>query len=78
MALDLVRGVPLTPKEKETMLEVLTPPPAPRRRMVGFIMTEDSFASPHLYLGFFVSIFPIEVLTNTIPTVKKLLVALNN
>ncbi|KAL0415215.1 UNVERIFIED_CONTAM: Cytochrome c-type biogenesis CcmH-like mitochondrial protein [Sesamum latifolium] len=26
MALNLVRGVPLTPKEKETMLEVLTPP----------------------------------------------------
>ncbi|KAL4334592.1 hypothetical protein GQ457_07G031750 [Hibiscus cannabinus] len=27
MALDLVRGVPLTPKEKETMLDLLTPPP---------------------------------------------------
>ncbi|CAK9174581.1 unnamed protein product [Ilex paraguariensis] len=27
MALNLVRGVPLTPKEKETMLELLTPPP---------------------------------------------------
>ncbi|PHT47075.1 Cytochrome c-type biogenesis CcmH-like mitochondrial protein [Capsicum baccatum] len=27
MALNLVRGIPLTPKEKETMLEVLTPPP---------------------------------------------------
>ena len=27
MALNLVRGVPLTPKEKETMLDVLTPPP---------------------------------------------------
>ncbi|KAL8458302.1 hypothetical protein ACS0TY_035139 [Phlomoides rotata] len=26
MALDLVRGVPLTPKEKDTMLELLTPP----------------------------------------------------
>ncbi|CAK7356715.1 unnamed protein product [Dovyalis caffra] len=26
MALDLVRGVPLTPKEKETMLDILTPP----------------------------------------------------
>ncbi|KAF2301199.1 hypothetical protein P3X46_001438 [Hevea brasiliensis] len=26
MALNLVRGVPLTPKEKETMLEILTPP----------------------------------------------------
>ncbi|KMT00863.1 hypothetical protein BVRB_9g221360 [Beta vulgaris subsp. vulgaris] len=28
MALNLVRGVPLTPKEKETMLELLTPPPS--------------------------------------------------
>ncbi|CAI9113468.1 OLC1v1014079C1 [Oldenlandia corymbosa var. corymbosa] len=28
MALNLVRGVPLTPKEKETMLDVLTPPPS--------------------------------------------------
>ncbi|KAL3512306.1 hypothetical protein ACH5RR_025023 [Cinchona calisaya] len=27
MALNLVRGVPLTPKEKGTMLEILTPPP---------------------------------------------------
>lgn len=27
MALNLVRGVPLTPREKETMLDVLTPPP---------------------------------------------------
>ncbi|KAF9690126.1 hypothetical protein SADUNF_Sadunf01G0163500 [Salix dunnii] len=27
MVLDLVRGVPLTPKEKETMLDILTPPP---------------------------------------------------
>ncbi|KAJ4824002.1 hypothetical protein Tsubulata_033099 [Turnera subulata] len=27
MALDLVRGVPLTPREKETMLDILTPPP---------------------------------------------------
>ncbi|XP_020272693.1 cytochrome c-type biogenesis CcmH-like mitochondrial protein [Asparagus officinalis] len=31
MALNLVRGVPLTPKEKETMLDLLTPPPPPRR-----------------------------------------------
>lgn len=30
MALNLVRGVPLTPKEKETMLEILTPPPSQR------------------------------------------------
>lgn len=28
MVLNLVRGVPLTPKEKETMLEILTPPPS--------------------------------------------------
>ncbi|KAK7389559.1 hypothetical protein VNO78_24704 [Psophocarpus tetragonolobus] len=28
MALNLVRGVPLTPKEKETMLDILTPPPS--------------------------------------------------
>lgn len=28
MALNLVRGIPLTPKEKETMLEILTPPPS--------------------------------------------------
>lgn len=27
MALNLVRGVPLTPREKETMLELLKPPP---------------------------------------------------
>ncbi|XP_044491513.1 cytochrome c-type biogenesis CcmH-like mitochondrial protein isoform X2 [Mangifera indica] len=27
MALNLVRGVPLTAKEKETMLDLLTPPP---------------------------------------------------
>lgn len=30
MALNLVRGVPLTPKEKETMLDLLTPPPPQR------------------------------------------------
>ncbi|KAI4381917.1 hypothetical protein MLD38_007935 [Melastoma candidum] len=30
MALNLVRGVPLTPKEKETMLDLLTPPPSPQ------------------------------------------------
>ncbi|CAI0423187.1 unnamed protein product [Linum tenue] len=30
MALNLIRGVALTPKEKETMLEILTPPPAER------------------------------------------------
>lgn len=28
MALNLVRGIPLTTKEKETMLEILTPPPS--------------------------------------------------
>ncbi|XP_021901300.1 cytochrome c-type biogenesis CcmH-like mitochondrial protein isoform X1 [Carica papaya] len=28
MALNLVRGVPLTPKEKQTMLDILTPPPS--------------------------------------------------
>ncbi|XP_066321664.1 cytochrome c-type biogenesis CcmH-like mitochondrial protein [Miscanthus floridulus] len=31
MALNLVRGVPLTPREKETMLDILTPPPPPRK-----------------------------------------------
>lgn len=31
MALNLVRGVPLTPKEKETMLDILTPPPSQAR-----------------------------------------------
>ncbi|WOL07407.1 hypothetical protein Cni_G16148 [Canna indica] len=31
MALNLVRGVTLTPKEKQTMLELLIPPPPPRR-----------------------------------------------
>ncbi|XP_071722436.1 cytochrome c-type biogenesis CcmH-like mitochondrial protein [Rutidosis leptorrhynchoides] len=30
MALNLVRAVPLTPKEKETMLDILTPPPSQR------------------------------------------------
>ncbi|KAI3455448.1 hypothetical protein Pfo_012111 [Paulownia fortunei] len=28
MTLNLIRGVPLTPKEKETMLDLLTPPPS--------------------------------------------------
>ncbi|TVU32588.1 hypothetical protein EJB05_24325, partial [Eragrostis curvula] len=32
MALNLIRGVPLTPREKETMLDILTPPPAPPRK----------------------------------------------
>ncbi|XP_010254055.1 PREDICTED: cytochrome c-type biogenesis CcmH-like mitochondrial protein [Nelumbo nucifera] len=32
MALNLVRGVPLTPKEKQTMLDILTPPPPQRKR----------------------------------------------
>ncbi|GJM90860.1 hypothetical protein PR202_ga07181 [Eleusine coracana subsp. coracana] len=32
MALNLVRGVPLTPREKETMLDILTPPPPPPRK----------------------------------------------
>ncbi|KAK7276638.1 hypothetical protein RIF29_17781 [Crotalaria pallida] len=31
MALNLVRGVPLTPREKETMLDILTPPPSQAR-----------------------------------------------
>ncbi|KAM0920812.1 hypothetical protein ACQ4PT_007262 [Festuca glaucescens] len=31
MALNLVRGVPLTPREKETMIDILTPPPPPGR-----------------------------------------------
>ncbi|KAI4995335.1 hypothetical protein ZWY2020_035238 [Hordeum vulgare] len=31
MALNLVRGVPLTPREKETMIDILTPPPPARR-----------------------------------------------
>ncbi|XP_010249661.1 PREDICTED: cytochrome c-type biogenesis CcmH-like mitochondrial protein [Nelumbo nucifera] len=31
MALNLVRGVPLTPKEKQTMLETLIPPPRGNR-----------------------------------------------
>lgn len=30
MALNLVRGVPLTPNEKQTMLDLLTPPPSRR------------------------------------------------
>uniref|UniRef100_A0A2P2JB55 Cytochrome c-type biogenesis protein n=2 Tax=Rhizophora mucronata TaxID=61149 RepID=A0A2P2JB55_RHIMU len=30
MALNLVRGIPLTPKEKETMLDILVPPPPER------------------------------------------------
>ncbi|PKA61049.1 hypothetical protein AXF42_Ash005945 [Apostasia shenzhenica] len=33
MALNLIRGVPLTPKERETMLDILTPPPSPMRKM---------------------------------------------
>jgi len=32
MALDLVRGVSLTPKEKETMLDILKPPPSQEAR----------------------------------------------
>jgi hypothetical protein len=32
MALNLVRGVPLTPQEKETMLDILTPLPPPPRK----------------------------------------------
>lgn len=28
LALNLTRGVPLTPREKETMLDILTPPPS--------------------------------------------------
>lgn len=37
MALNLVRGVPLTPKEKETMLDLLTPPPSQgARTRTGF------------------------------------------
>ncbi|XP_072984717.1 cytochrome c-type biogenesis CcmH-like mitochondrial protein isoform X2 [Typha latifolia] len=32
MALNLIRGVPLTPKEKETMIDLLTPPPPPPSR----------------------------------------------
>lgn len=35
MALNLLRGVALTPRERETMLEILTPPP-PQRRKWGF------------------------------------------
>ncbi|KAF7062129.1 hypothetical protein CFC21_068764 [Triticum aestivum] len=31
MALNLVRGVPLTPREKETMIDILTPPLPARR-----------------------------------------------
>lgn len=35
MALNLVRGVPLTPREKETMLDVLTPPASQRFKSQG-------------------------------------------
>eukprot|EP00268_Persea_americana_P022345 TRINITY_DN2222_c0_g1_i4.p1 TRINITY_DN2222_c0_g1~~TRINITY_DN2222_c0_g1_i4.p1 ORF type:complete len:153 (+),score=34.84 TRINITY_DN2222_c0_g1_i4:316-774(+) len=35
MALNLLRGVALTPRERETMLDILTPPP-PQRRKWGF------------------------------------------
>ncbi|XP_068653508.1 cytochrome c-type biogenesis CcmH-like mitochondrial protein [Aristolochia californica] len=35
MALNLVRGVPLTPKEKQTMLDLLTPPQPQRRTWWG-------------------------------------------
>ncbi|XXG64001.1 hypothetical protein AAC387_Pa05g2068 [Persea americana] len=35
MALNLLRGVALTPRERETMLDSLTPPP-PQRRKWGF------------------------------------------
>ncbi|KAF0933721.1 hypothetical protein E2562_019199 [Oryza meyeriana var. granulata] len=31
MALNLVRGVPLTPREKETMVDILTPPPPAKK-----------------------------------------------
>ena len=31
MALNLVGGVPLTPREKETMMDILQPPPPPRK-----------------------------------------------
>lgn len=37
MALNLVRGVPLTPKEKETMLDILTPPPLERSSSVSLL-----------------------------------------
>ena len=30
MALNIVRGVPLTPREKQTMLDLLSPPPPQR------------------------------------------------
>ncbi|CAN0891514.1 Cytochrome c-type biogenesis CcmH-like mitochondrial protein [Linum grandiflorum] len=36
MALNLVRGVTLTPKEKETMLEILTPPPPQRAPLLSW------------------------------------------
>ncbi|KAK7349189.1 hypothetical protein VNO77_06358 [Canavalia gladiata] len=36
MALNLVRGVPLTPKEKETMLDILTPPPPSQGARTSF------------------------------------------
>ncbi|KAK4269362.1 hypothetical protein QN277_022526 [Acacia crassicarpa] len=32
MALNLIRGVPLTPKESQTMLDLLTPPPSQNSR----------------------------------------------
>lgn len=41
MALNLVRGVPLTPTEKETMLDLLKPPPSPRRRWWNWCKLTD-------------------------------------
>ncbi|KAK1311771.1 hypothetical protein QJS10_CPA07g00777 [Acorus calamus] len=32
MVLNLVRDIPLTPMEKQTMVELLTPPPPPRKK----------------------------------------------
>ncbi|KAL6996460.1 hypothetical protein U1Q18_006592 [Sarracenia purpurea var. burkii] len=37
MALNLVRGVALTPKEKQTMLDLLTPPPPERNTLPAWL-----------------------------------------
>lgn len=36
MALNHIRGVPLTPREKEIMLQLLTPPPSERNRLLSW------------------------------------------
>lgn len=66
MALNLVRSVPLTPNEKQTMLDLLKPPPRPRTTFSIWRRWQSQWRTFFLALTFFF-FFWIIVMFETVP-----------